>query len=31
VRDMVKATGLEKGAGISYERLDDVLAEMLRS
>jgi len=26
VRDMVKATGMERGAGISYDRLEDLLA-----
>jgi uncharacterized protein YndB with AHSA1/START domain len=28
VRDMVKATGMEHGAGISYDRLEDVLASL---
>ena len=31
VRDMVKATGMEHGAGLSYDRLEDVLAELSRS
>ncbi len=31
VRDMVKATGMEHGAGISYDRLDDLLAKLQRS
>ena len=30
VRDMVVATGMARGAGISYERLEDVLAELQR-
>ncbi|MBP6716337.1 MAG: SRPBCC family protein [Acidobacteria bacterium] len=28
VRDMVKATGMEHGAGISYDRLEDLLARV---
>lgn len=31
VRDTVLGTGMEKGAAISYDRLEDVLAELLRS
>jgi uncharacterized protein YndB with AHSA1/START domain len=31
VRDMVKSTGMEHGAGISYARLEDLLAELSRS
>lgn len=31
VRDMVKATGMEHGAGLSYDRLEDLLAELSRS
>jgi uncharacterized protein YndB with AHSA1/START domain len=31
VRDMVMATGMAKGAGISYDRLEDLLAELARS
>lgn len=31
VRDLVLATGMIRGAGISYDRLEDVLAEMQRS
>jgi uncharacterized protein YndB with AHSA1/START domain len=31
VRDMVLASGMEKGAGISYDRLEDLLAELQRS
>ena len=30
VRDMVMASGMSKGAGISYDRLEDVVAEMQR-
>jgi uncharacterized protein YndB with AHSA1/START domain len=30
VRDMVVSTGMEKGAAISYDRLEDVVTEMLR-
>lgn len=30
VRDMVLATGMERGAGISYERLEELLAELPR-
>lgn len=30
VRDMVVATGMARGAGISYERLEDLLAELQR-
>ena len=30
VRDMVLATGMEKGAAISYDRLEDVVAELRR-
>jgi uncharacterized protein YndB with AHSA1/START domain len=31
VRDMVIASGMSTGAGISYDRLEDLLAEMQRS
>jgi uncharacterized protein YndB with AHSA1/START domain len=31
VRDMVLASGMEKGAGISYDRLEDLVAELQRS
>ena len=31
VRDMVLKTGMEKGAAISYDRLDDVASELQRS
>jgi uncharacterized protein YndB with AHSA1/START domain len=31
VRDMVMATGMAKGAGISYDRLEDLVAELQRS
>lgn len=31
VRDMVVSTGMEKGAGTSYDRLEDRLAELQRS
>jgi len=31
VRDMVLGTGMERGAGISYDRLDDLVAELQRS
>lgn len=31
VRDMVLSTGMEKGAAASYDRLEDVLAELSRS
>jgi uncharacterized protein YndB with AHSA1/START domain len=31
VRDMVLATGMEKGAAISYDRLEDVVAELQRA
>jgi uncharacterized protein YndB with AHSA1/START domain len=31
VRDMVLGTGMETGAGISYDRLEDLLAELQRS
>jgi uncharacterized protein YndB with AHSA1/START domain len=31
VRDMVRKTGMERGAGISYDRLEDVVAELQRS
>ncbi|HVJ15119.1 MAG TPA: SRPBCC family protein [Polyangiaceae bacterium] len=31
VRDMVIATGMAKGAGVSYDRLEDLLAELQRS
>jgi uncharacterized protein YndB with AHSA1/START domain len=30
VRDMVKATGMERGAAISYDRLDDLVRAMQR-
>lgn len=31
VRDMVQSTGMEHGAGISYDRLEDLVAELSRS
>jgi uncharacterized protein YndB with AHSA1/START domain len=31
VRDMVLASGMERGAGISYDRLEDLVAELQRS
>lgn len=31
VRDMVLGTGMARGAGISYDRLEDVLAELQRT
>jgi uncharacterized protein YndB with AHSA1/START domain len=31
VRDVVKASGMEHGAGLSYDRLEDLLAELSRS
>ena len=31
VRDMVMGTGMARGAGISYDRLEDLLAELGRS
>ena len=31
VRDMVIASGMSHGAGISYDRLEDLLAELQRS
>jgi uncharacterized protein YndB with AHSA1/START domain len=31
VRDMVIATGMARGAGISYDRLEDLVAELQRS
>jgi uncharacterized protein YndB with AHSA1/START domain len=31
IRDIVLASGMEKGAAISYDRLEDVVAELLRS
>ena len=31
VRDMVMASGMAKGAGISYDRLEDLVAAMQRS
>ena len=31
VRDMVMSTGMAKGAGISYDRLEDLVAELQRS
>ncbi len=30
VRDMVLGTGMSKGAGISYDRLEDLVAELQR-
>jgi len=30
VRDMVIASGMAKGAGISYDRLEDLVAELQR-
>ena len=31
VRDMVLGTGMARGAGISYDRLEDLVSEMQRS
>lgn len=31
VRDMVLSTGMERGAGLSYDRLDDVAMELARA
>ena len=31
VRDMVLGTGMEKGAAISYDRLDDLVSELRRA
>ena len=31
VRDMVMASGMSRGAGISYDRLEDLVAELQRS
>ena len=31
VRDMVIGTGMEKGAAVSYDRLEDLVAELQRS
>jgi len=31
VRDMVIASGMSHGAGISYDRLEDLVAELQRS
>jgi uncharacterized protein YndB with AHSA1/START domain len=31
IRDMVLGSGMEKGAGISYDRLEDLVAELQRS
>ena len=31
VRDMVLASGMARGAGISYDRLEDLVAELQRS
>jgi uncharacterized protein YndB with AHSA1/START domain len=31
VRDMVLASGMDRGAGISYDRLEDLVAELQRS
>ncbi|OFW14557.1 MAG: hypothetical protein A3F69_05860 [Acidobacteria bacterium RIFCSPLOWO2_12_FULL_66_10] len=31
VRNMVMATGMERGAGISYDRLEDLVAELQQS
>ena len=31
VRDMVLATGMSRGAGISYDRLEDLVATLQRS
>ena len=31
VRDMVFATGMEQGAGLSYDRLEDLVAELQRA
>jgi hypothetical protein len=31
VRDMVMASGMSTGAGISYDRLEDLVAELQRS
>jgi uncharacterized protein YndB with AHSA1/START domain len=30
IRDMVRASGMERGAGISYDRLEDLLASLQR-
>jgi uncharacterized protein YndB with AHSA1/START domain len=31
VRDIVLGTGMERGAGISYDRMEDLLAKLLRA
>jgi len=31
VRDIVLGTGMERGAGISYDRMEDLLAKLVRS
>ena len=31
IRDMVKSTGMEKGAALSYDRLEDLITELQRS
>jgi uncharacterized protein YndB with AHSA1/START domain len=31
VRDMVIASGMARGAGVSYDRLEDLVAELQRS
>ena len=31
VRDMVMASGMSTGAGISYDRLEDLVAELQRA
>jgi uncharacterized protein YndB with AHSA1/START domain len=31
VRDMVQSTGMSRGAGISYDRLEDLVADLQRS
>ena len=31
IRDMVMSTGMSTGAGISYDRLEDLVAELQRS
>lgn len=31
IRDIVLGTGMERGAGISYDRLEDLVAELQRS
>ena len=31
IRDIVLGSGMDKGAAISYDRLEDLVAELLRS